>query len=87
VDQSSNGARLEAGVAPTDALVAVTFYLTAAAEQALQELAIRRGVSTTQVLGEAVLEKKFFSDERRNGNEVIVRFPDGTLSTVRWPHR
>jgi hypothetical protein len=70
--------------APADALVAVTLRLTAAAEQALQDLAIRRGVSTTQVLGEAIVEKKFFSDQRRNGTEVVLRFADGTLSTVKW---
>jgi hypothetical protein len=87
VDPSSNGALAEAGVPPTDGLLALTFHLTAAAEQALQELAIRRGVSTTQVLGEALVEKKFFSDQRRNGTEVVLRFPDGKLSTVRWPHR
>ena len=70
--------------APADALVAVTLRLTAAAEQALQDLAIRRGVSTTQVLGEAIVEKKFFSDQRRNGTEVVLRFPDGRLSAVKW---
>jgi hypothetical protein len=58
--------------------------LTPAEEQALQELALRRGVSTAHVLGEAVIEKKFFSDQRRNGNEVVLRLPDGTLSPVRW---
>ena len=70
--------------APADALVAVTLRLTAAAEQALQDLAIQRGVSTTQVLGEAIVEKKFFSDHRRDGTEVVLRFPDGRLSTVSW---
>ena len=69
-----------------DAPVAVTVYLAPAAEQALQELALRRSVSTAQVLGEALIESKFFSDQRRKGNEVVVRLPDGGMSAVRWPH-
>jgi hypothetical protein len=77
---------VEAGVAPMDAPVAVTVYLAPAAEQALQELALRRSVSTAQVLGEALIESKFFSDQRRKGNEVVVRLPDGGMSSVRWPH-
>jgi hypothetical protein len=81
---AAGGDLAEPDGAPADALVAVTLRLTAAAEQALQDLAIRRGVSTTQVLGEAIVEKKFFSDHRRNGTEVVLRFPDGKLSTVKW---
>jgi hypothetical protein len=81
---AAGGDLAEPDGAPADALVAVTLRLTAAAEQALQDLAIRRGVSTTQVLGEAIVEKKFFSDQRRNGTEVVLRFPDGKLSTVKW---
>ena len=77
---------MEAGVAQTDGLIAVTVRLAPAAEQALQELALRRSVSTSQVLGEALVESKFFSDQRRNGNEVVVRLPDGGMSAVRWPH-
>ena len=77
---------MEAGLAPNGAPVAVTVHLAPAAEQALQELALRRGVSAAQVLGEALLEKKFFSDQRRNGTEVVLRLPDGTLTPVRWPH-
>src|SRR5450755_898543 len=75
---------VEDASASADALVSVTLRLTVAAEQALQDLAIRRGVSTTQVLGEAIVEKKFFSDHRRDGTEVVLRFPDGRLSTVSW---
>lgn len=78
------GELAEPAGAPEEALVAVTLRMTAAAEQALQDLAIRRGVSTAQVLGEAIVEKKFFSDQRRNGTEVVLRFPDGKLSTVKW---
>ena len=74
------------GVDQTDGLIAVTVHLAPAAEQALQELALRRSVSTSQVLGEALVESKFFSDQRRNGNEVVVRLPDGGMSAVRWPH-
>lgn len=77
---------MEAGVAQTDGLIAVTVHLAPVAEQALQELALRRSVSTSQVLGEALVESKFFSDQRRNGNEVVVRMPDGGMSPVRWPH-
>jgi hypothetical protein len=69
---------------PPEGGVATMILLTPAEEQALQELALRRGVSTAHVLGEAVIEKKFFSDQRRNGNEVVLRLPDGTLSPVRW---
>jgi hypothetical protein len=87
VDPISSAELVEAAVELPDSPVAVTLHLTAAAEQALQELAIRRAVTTTQIIGEAVLEKKFFSDQRRNGNEVVLRFPDGRLSTVRWPYR
>jgi len=61
-------------------------YLAPAAEQALTELALRRSVSTSQVLGEALIESKFLSDERRKGNEVVLRLPDGGMSSVRWPH-
>ena len=74
------------GVDQTDGLIAVTVHLAPAAEQALQELALRRSVSTSQVLGEALVESKFFSDQRRNGNEVVVRMPDGGMSSVRWSH-
>lgn len=77
---------MEAGVAQTDGLVAVTVHLAPAAEQALEELELRRGVSAAQVLGEALVEAKFFSDQRRLGNEVLLRLPDGRLSPVRWPH-
>jgi hypothetical protein len=83
---TSEGSFVEAGVAQTDGLVAVTVHLAPAAEQALEELALRRGVSTAQVLGEALIESKFFSDQRRSGNEVVLRLPDGRLSSVRWPH-
>jgi hypothetical protein len=77
---------VEAGVAQTDGLVAVTVHLAPAAEQALEELELRRGVSAAQVLGEALVEAKFFSDQRRLGNEVLLRLADGRLSPVRWPH-
>lgn len=73
-------------LAETDELIAVTVLLAPAAEQALQELALRRAVSTAQVVGEALIESKFFSDERRKGNEVVLRLPDGGMSSVRWPH-
>lgn len=73
-------------LAETDELIAVTVHLAPAAEQALQELALRRAVSTAQVLGEALIEAKFFSDQRRKGNEVVLRLPDGGMSSVRWPH-
>jgi hypothetical protein len=77
---------VEAGVAQTDGLVAVTVHLAPAAGQALEELALRRAASAAQVLGEALIEAKFFSDQRRVGSEVVLRLPDGRLSTVRWPH-
>ena len=77
---------MAAGVDQTDGPVAVTVHLAPAAEQALQELELRRAVSAAQVLGEALVESKFFSDQRRNGNEVVVRLPDGGMSAVRWPH-
>jgi hypothetical protein len=83
---TSEGSFMAADLAETDGLIAVTVQLAPAAEQALQELALRRAVSTAQVLGEALIESKFFSDQRRKGNEVVVRLPDGGMSSVRWPH-
>jgi hypothetical protein len=77
---------MEAGLAATDAPIAVTCHLTPVAEQVLQELALRRGISIGQVIGEALMEKKFFSDQRRGGNEVVLRSPTGHVSPVRWPY-
>ena len=39
-----------------------------------------------QVIGEALMEKKFFSDQRRSDNEVVLRSPTGDVSPVRWPY-
>ena len=83
---TSEGSFVATSLAETDGQIAVTVLLAPAAEQALQELALRRAVSTAQVLGEALIESKFFSDERRKGNEVVLRLPDGGMSSVRWPH-
>ena len=83
---TSEGSLVAAGVAQTDGLVAVTVHLAPAAGRALEELELRRAVSAAQVLGEALIESKFFSDQRREGNEVMLRLPDGRLSAVRWPH-
>ena len=77
---------MEAGLAATDAPIAVTCHLTPAAEQVLQELALRRGISIGQVIGEALMEKKFFSVQRRAGNDVVLRSSAGDVSPVRWPY-
>jgi hypothetical protein len=61
-------------------------HLTPVAEQVLQELALRRGISIGPVIGEALMEKKFFSDQQRGGNEVVLRSPTGHVSPVRWPY-
>jgi hypothetical protein len=77
---------MEAALVATDGPIAVTCHLTPAAEQVLQELALRRGISISQVIGEALMEKKFFSDQRRSDNEVVLRSPTGDVSPVRWPY-
>lgn len=76
---------MEASVAPTEPLIAMTFHLTPAEQQTLQELARRRGVSPNQAFREAIAEKKFFSDQRRQGNVVSLKYPNGRFSDLTWP--
>jgi hypothetical protein len=60
--------------------------MTPAEYQVLQELAQQRGTTPANLLREALAEKKFFSDQRRSGNEVVLKYPNGALSTVKWSY-
>jgi hypothetical protein len=74
------------GTAPSGPVTSITVNLTPTEFEALRQLAAERGSSNELVLREALLEKKFFADHRRAGQQVVLRHPDGKLSPVNWAY-
>jgi hypothetical protein len=64
--------------------VSVSFNLPPAEAATLRELASELGVSITQVLRQAIAEKKFFRDQLRTGKKVLLQQSDGALTQVTW---
>ena len=81
---------MEAGVAPpgeaqqtaTPPMVPVSFKLTPQEYDVLVQLANERSISIEQLLREALVEKKFFMDNRRNGLKITLQDSDGKLYPV-----
>ncbi len=78
---------MEGGVATTaPQLVSVSFHLTQAELDALAQMAGERGAPLDLIIREALAEKKFFLEQRRGGNKVVLQDEDGKLSAVTWPN-
>jgi hypothetical protein len=56
--------------------------LSPEAEEAVRELARRRGVSMGEVIRRALSTEKFLSDRQAEGAKVLIRERDGTLREV-----
>jgi Ribbon-helix-helix protein, copG family len=77
---------MEAGTAPPPT-GPLTIQLPPAEAEALRQLAAWRGMSRELVLREALLEKKFFADNRRAGREVVLRNPaNNQYAPVNWTY-
>lgn len=59
-----------------------SFNLSPEAEEAVRELARRRGVSMGEVIRRALSTEKFLADRQAAGAKVLIREPDGTLREV-----
>jgi hypothetical protein len=77
---------MEAGVAPPSEATTITVTLTPQEQAILQQLAAERNASPELVLREALLEKKFFADQRKAGEKVVLQHPDGKLSVINWAY-
>ncbi len=75
---------MEASVATPTGTVQKTLSLTPHEAEILRQLAAERNLPEDVVLREALLEKGFFRDNRRNGYKVVFQHPDGKLSPVNW---
>lgn len=59
-----------------------SFNLSPEAEQAVKELATRRGVSMTEVIRRALSTEKFLADKRAAGAKILIQEPDKTVREV-----
>ena len=59
-----------------------SFNLSPEAEEAVRELARRRGVSMGEVIRRALSTEKFLADRQAEGAKVLIRERDGTLREV-----
>jgi Ribbon-helix-helix protein, copG family len=59
-----------------------SFNLSPEAEEAVRELARRRGVSMGEVIRRALSTEKFLADRQAAGAKVLIREPDGSLREV-----
>ncbi len=56
-----------------------SFNLSPEAEEAVRELARRRGVSMGEVIRRALSTEKFLSDRQAEGAKVLIRERDGSF--------
>lgn len=71
------------GSAPTPPSTRRTsFNLSSEAEEAVRELARRRGVSMGEVIRRALSTEKFLADRQAEGAKVLIRERDGSLREV-----
>lgn len=63
-------------------LTEVCFKLTQAEAATLQGMAGIRGVPVDQIIREAIVEKKYFDDQRRQGMKVVLQGDDGRLTPL-----
>ncbi len=59
-----------------------SFNLSPEAEEAVRELARRRGVSMGEVIRRALSTEKFLADRQAEGAKVLIRERDGSLREV-----
>jgi hypothetical protein len=60
----------------------ITFALLEEEYQALEKLSEQRGMSLTDTLRDAIIEKQYFNDARSHGNKVLLEKPDGSFREV-----
>jgi Ribbon-helix-helix protein, copG family len=60
----------------------ITFSLLEEEYQALEKLAEQRGMSLTDTLRDAIIEKQYFNEARGGGSKVLLEKPDGTFREV-----
>lgn len=74
----------EQAVSESAGLVSVSFELPEQEAAILRELAHERGESVTQVLRQAIVEKRFFRNKISEGKKVLLQETDGNLIQVTW---
>jgi len=63
-------------------LVKASFNLTADELNELREEAAERGVTVTQVLREALADRRFLANQIAEKNKILVESPDGDIARV-----
>lgn len=63
-------------------LVKASFNLTESELEELRDVAAARGITVTQVLREALADRRFLADQRAENNKILVESPDGEISRV-----
>jgi hypothetical protein len=63
-------------------LVKASFNLTRDELEELREVAASRGITVTQVLREALADRRFLAAQRAENNKILVESPDGEIERV-----
>jgi len=63
-------------------LVKASFNLTRDELEELREEAAARGITVTQVLREALADRRFLATQRAENNKILVESPDGGIERV-----
>jgi Ribbon-helix-helix protein, copG family len=63
-------------------LVKASFNLTRDELEELREEAASRGVTVTQVLREALADRRFLAAQRAEKNKILVESPEGEVTQV-----
>jgi hypothetical protein len=63
-------------------LVKASFNLTRDELEELREEAASRGITVTQVLREALADRRFLATQRAENNKILVESPDGEIERV-----
>lgn len=63
-------------------LVKASFNLTRDELEELREEAASRGITVTQVLREALADRRFLAAQRAENNKILVESPDGEIERV-----
>jgi hypothetical protein len=63
-------------------LVKASFNLTRDELEELREEAASRGITVTQVLREALADRRFLAAQRAEKNKILVESPEGEIAQV-----
>lgn len=63
-------------------LVKASFNLTRDELEELREEAASRGITVTQVLREALADRRFLASQRAENNKILVESPNGEVERV-----